>query len=224
MYHNNQHVPQEDQLVKKVQRSLVVAIRWIPTVFFFKLFDFNTRAPRGELLTLIWIPFFFGYLLVKNYNETENPILAFIVFYVPVAWFVLACLGVFTRRMHDIGMSGKVLIILPVLLILAAALNRWINSEFTNTILMATCGFFLLVWFALAVAPGSINANKYGPSPFASASEHAEYQKTLIKQKEAKKMEKQAKAQAKAEAQAQVEAEAQAQAQTQTPDNEPNNK
>ncbi|WP_300974074.1 DUF805 domain-containing protein [Sphingomonas sp. LHG3406-1] len=122
--------------------------------------DFKSRASRSEF----WIFFFFVILLnlvAGTFGIRISGIVALVLF-VPQ-------LSVAVRRLHDVGCSGKELII-PFALMFAAGLLAVFPGFLSKMVTLGVIGTALIFFAALLrhlVKEGSRVPNKWGASPTA---------------------------------------------------------
>ncbi len=155
-------------------------INWYKKVVFENYVNFSGRARRSEYWYFTLFNFIISLLLMGIDKALGLKIGISNLYSLAV---LLPGLAVSVRRLHDIGKSGKLLLLFYILIIVLAIIMAVSGLSFFTSIMSGTpdvsagtpgLGFFipLLLIVAMAIGmlvlyctPGETGSNKYGPDP-----------------------------------------------------------
>jgi uncharacterized membrane protein YhaH (DUF805 family) len=134
--------------------------------------DFSGRARRKEywMFVLFYLIFAIPVYVVAYMITTSIPLM--ILFYAYLLSLAVPLLAVQTRRLHDVGKSGKLLLLVylaPAAVALIALVSGWVGGLFVGAAVYAIAGLLSSVMslylFALLVSNSKPGSNQYGPNP-----------------------------------------------------------
>ncbi|MCK6417953.1 MAG: DUF805 domain-containing protein [Alphaproteobacteria bacterium] len=137
------------------------------------LLSFEGRTGRGGYFAfglvwiLIWVAYFIGPFFLAAYISL--PDLGFIGFFLLLLGMVVSSFAVTVRRLHDLDLSGWVILVMILLGILNAGLMFYREFLFEaaqifqiSTVMFLLSLFLHCFYVLLLVWPGSEGINRYG--------------------------------------------------------------
>ena len=136
----------------------------VKTVFIYKYFDFNGRASRSEYWWTVLVVFPLSLVVYSAFHEwwpdhsPESLISKDLVYFVVALPYVIPCLTLGVRRLHDIGRSGWWFVVFWILQVMPLPEVSNVAVQFYFFALLVY--FFVILWWL--TRPGSPEENKWG--------------------------------------------------------------